>query len=169
MLSPVSDWLVAWCWDALLGVAVAEAAALHNQVVDGKVAGGEVLVGGAKVLGLAGTRLALQQADPDIGEAQLALGGLAKRVQGLPLWEGTVNHLRERGAESNLAVCKALNLVCKTCYLRNYIEITAATLGPRFLVYGQLLAPHLWLCYITLMGVSPNFASQRPSPSRDLQ
>lgn len=40
MLSPVSDWPVAWRWDALLGVAVAEAAALHNQVVDGEVAGG---------------------------------------------------------------------------------------------------------------------------------
>lgn len=67
-------------------------------------------MGRAKVLGLAGTWLALEQADPDIGEAQLALGCLAKRVQGLPLWEGTVNHLRERGVDSHLAACIALNL-----------------------------------------------------------
>lgn len=40
VLSPISDWPVTRCRDALLGVAVAEAAALHNQVVDGKMAGG---------------------------------------------------------------------------------------------------------------------------------
>lgn len=97
VLSPVSDWPVARRRHTLLGVAIAEAAALHDQVVDGEVAGGQVPVGGTEVLGLTGTRLALQQADPDVGEAELALGLLAKRVQGLPLWKGAVDHLRERG------------------------------------------------------------------------
>ncbi|KAF3859343.1 hypothetical protein F7725_021742 [Dissostichus mawsoni] len=64
-----------------------KAASLHDQVIDGKVSGWEVYVGGGEVFGLAGTRLALQQPDPYVGHPQLLLALQPERVQGLPFGE----------------------------------------------------------------------------------
>lgn len=98
MVGPVSDRLVPRCRNTLLGVSVTEAASLHYQVIDGKVLGGKSFMCRCEVFGLARTRLMLQQSDSDVGHPQLLLALLAKWIQGLPLWEGTVDHLlvRER-------------------------------------------------------------------------
>lgn len=48
---------------------------------------------GAEVFGLAGTRLTLQQTNPDVGHPQLLLALRPERIQGLPLWEGSVDDL----------------------------------------------------------------------------
>lgn len=100
MAGPVSDGLVPRRGKALLGVPAAEAAALHDQVVDGKVARGQRLArrgGGGGDFGLARARLALQQPDANVGNPQLLLALQAKRVQRLPLGEGAVDHLRGSG------------------------------------------------------------------------
>lgn len=96
MVGAVSDWLVSRRRDTLLGVAVAEAASLHYQVVDGEVSGGEGAVGGGgggEVFGLAGTRLVLQEPNADVGHPQLLLALQAERVQGLPLRQRPEDHL----------------------------------------------------------------------------
>lgn len=98
MAGPVSDGLVPRRGKALLGVPAAEAAALHDQVVDGKVARGQRLARrGGGDFGLARARLALQQPDANVGNPQLLLALQAKRVQRLPLGEGAVDHLGGRG------------------------------------------------------------------------
>lgn len=113
MVGAVSDGLVPRCRNALLGVSVTEAASLHDQVVDGKVAGGKSFVGGGEVFGLAGTRLALQQSDSDVGHPQLLLALHPERIQGLPLWEGAVDHLlvRERNPMSSFYNKSSLILI----------------------------------------------------------
>lgn len=68
----------AWRRDALVGVSVAEAAALDDEVVDGVVVGGEG--GGLQVFGLAGARLAPQQTHPQVGDHEPVLGGRPVRV-----------------------------------------------------------------------------------------
>lgn len=93
MVGPISDGLVAQSGDALLGVAVTGAAALHYQVVNGKVLGGRRFVCRGAVLGLARTRLMPQQANSDVGDFQLLLTLVSERIQGLPLWEAAVDHL----------------------------------------------------------------------------
>lgn len=93
MVGPVSDGLVSRRGNTLFGVSVAETAALHYEVIDGKVSGGRGLARRGCVLGLARARLALQQSDADVGHSQLLLALLPKRIQGLPLWKGTVDHL----------------------------------------------------------------------------
>lgn len=96
MVGAVSDWLVARRWHTLFGVSVAEAAPLHDQVVDGEVAGGKILVRRGEVFGLARTRLALQQANPDVGHPELLLTLLPERIEGLPLWKAAIDHLAVR-------------------------------------------------------------------------
>lgn len=93
MVGAISDGLVPQGRDALLGVAVTGAAALHDQVINGKVLAGKRLVGGAEVFGLAGTRLMPQQANSDVGDFQLLLALVSEGVQGLPLWKAAVDHL----------------------------------------------------------------------------
>lgn len=93
MVGAISDGLVPQGRDALLGVAVTGAAALHYQVINGKVLGGKRLVGGAEVFGLAGTRLMPQQANSDVGDFQLLLALVSEGIQGLPLWKAAVDHL----------------------------------------------------------------------------
>lgn len=110
MVGPVSDWLVPRCRNTLLGVSVAEAASLHYQVVDGKVLGGERTVCSGEVFGLARTRLALQQSDSDVGHPQLLLTLRPERIQGLPLWEGTVDHLLEKAERETF---QFINCLCK--------------------------------------------------------
>lgn len=68
VVGPISDGLVTQSRDTLLGVAVTGAAALHYQVVNGKMLGGEMLARSVEVFGLAGTRLVLQQANSDVGD-----------------------------------------------------------------------------------------------------
>lgn len=96
MVGAVSDRLVARRRHTLFGVSVAEAAPLHDQVVDGEVAGGKVFARRGEVFGLARTRLALQQANPDVGHPQLLLTLLPERIEGLPLWKAAIDHLVEK-------------------------------------------------------------------------
>lgn len=93
MVGAVSDGLVAQSRDTLLGVAVTGAAALHYQVIDGKMLGGKRFVRSRAVFGLARTRLMPQQADSDVGDFQLLLSLVSERIQGLPLWKAAVDHL----------------------------------------------------------------------------
>lgn len=96
MVGAVSDWPVARRWHALFGVSIAEAAPLHDQVVDGEVVGGKIFVRRGEVFGLARTRLALQQANPDVGHPELLLTLLPERIEGLPLWKAAIDHLAVR-------------------------------------------------------------------------
>lgn len=73
MVGPVSDGLVPRRRDALFGMSVTEAASLHDQVIDGKVAGGKGFTCRGVVFGLARARLAVQQSDPDVGHPELLL------------------------------------------------------------------------------------------------
>lgn len=93
VVGPISDGLVTQSWDALLGVAVTGAAALHYQVVNGKMLGGERFLCSGAVFGLARTRLMPQQADSDVGHFELPLSLVSERIQGLPLWKAAVDHL----------------------------------------------------------------------------
>lgn len=68
VVGPISDGLVTQSRDTLLGVAVTGAAALHYQVVNGKMLGGEMLACSVEVFGLARTWLVLQQANSDVGD-----------------------------------------------------------------------------------------------------
>lgn len=68
MVGPISDGLVTQSGDTLLGVAITGAAALHDQVVNGKMSGGKVFACSGEVFGLARARLVLQQADSDVGD-----------------------------------------------------------------------------------------------------
>lgn len=105
VVGPVSNGLVPRGRNTLLSVAVAEAASLHYQVVDGEVLSGKRLLrsgGGGDVFDLARARLSLQQPDSDVGDSKLLLALHPKRIQGLPLWERTVDHLgiRERDVKT---------------------------------------------------------------------
>lgn len=93
VVGAVSHWLVPWSGNTLLGVSVTEAASLHYQVINGKVSSGKCFVYSGWIFGLAGTRLAFQQSDSDVGHPQLLLALYPERIQGLPLREGTVDHL----------------------------------------------------------------------------
>lgn len=93
MVGPVSNGLVSWCRNTLLRVPITEAASLHYQVIDGEVSCRASFVCGSEVFGLTGTRLVLQQPNPDVGHLQLLLTLQSKRIQRLPLWEGSVDHL----------------------------------------------------------------------------
>lgn len=93
VVGPISDGLVTQSRDTLLGVAVTGAAALHYQVIDGKVLGGQRCVWSGEVFGLARTRLMPQQANSDVGDFELLLTLVSKRIQGLPLWKAAVDHL----------------------------------------------------------------------------
>ncbi len=99
MVGPVSDGLVPWSRNTLLGVSVTEAASFHYQVIDGEVPDGKSFVCGGELFGLAGTRLPLQKSDSDVSHPQLLLALHPERIQGLPLWEGTVYHLLVRERE----------------------------------------------------------------------
>lgn len=67
--------------DAVVSVAVAEAAALHDEVVDGVVQGWWGLRGpGGRPNREAGAALPLQQPHPQVGDLQLRLGLRAVRV-----------------------------------------------------------------------------------------
>lgn len=91
VVSSVPDRAVAGRGDTLLGVPVAEAAALHDEVINGEVLGGRGSNGG--IFGLAGTGLALLQTDAHVGHPQLLLACHPIRVKRFPLGEGTVDHL----------------------------------------------------------------------------
>lgn len=67
MVGPVSDGLVPRCRNTLFGMSVTEAASLHYQVIDGKVAVGKSFTCRGEVFGLAWARLVLQQSDSDVG------------------------------------------------------------------------------------------------------
>lgn len=64
---------VAAGWDTVVSVPIAEATAFDNKIIDGIMVCGED--GSTGMFGLAGTRLALQQADSQVGDHELILGG----------------------------------------------------------------------------------------------
>lgn len=81
--------------DAVVGVAIAEAAALDDEVVDGVVQGWRGLRGRAGRQ--AGTALPLQQPHPQVGDLQLRLGLRAVRVlRGVGRRQRSENHLAEK-------------------------------------------------------------------------
>lgn len=110
MVGPVSDWLVPRGGNTLFGVSVAEAASLHDHVIDGKVTAGQRFMCRGGVFGLARTRLVFQQSDSDVGHPELLLTFLPEGIEGLPLWEGAVDHLlvREQGHFLVLFVSRAV-------------------------------------------------------------
>lgn len=60
-------------WDTVVSVSITKAAAFDNEIIDGIVVCGEN--GSIRMFGLAGTLLALQQADSEVGDHELVLGG----------------------------------------------------------------------------------------------
>lgn len=66
----------------MVGVSVAKAAALDDEIVDGVVVHGED--GSFQIFGLAGTRLALQQAHSQVGDHELVLGSRPVRIHLTP-------------------------------------------------------------------------------------
>ncbi len=98
MVGPVSDWLVPRCRNTLLSMSITEAASLHYQIIDGKVSGGKSFMCRDEVFGLARTRLTLQQPDSDVRHPKLLLALRPKWIQGLPLREGAVDHLKKTSA-----------------------------------------------------------------------
>lgn len=68
MAGPISGGLVTQSRNTLLGVAVTGAAALHDQVINGKMLGGKRFACGGEVFGLTRTRLMAQQANSDVGD-----------------------------------------------------------------------------------------------------
>lgn len=96
VVGAVSGGLVFRRRDTLLGVAVAEAASFHYQVVDGKVLNRKRFPCRGESFDLAGARLVLQQPNSDVGHLQLLLALQTERIQRLPLWEGSINSLAVR-------------------------------------------------------------------------
>lgn len=76
-------------------MSVAEAAAFDNKIIYGEMICGEY--GSAGVFGLAGARLALQQADSQVGDHELVLSSGSIRIHGLPGRQGAVDHLETQG------------------------------------------------------------------------
>jgi len=70
--------LVALGWYTVVSVSITKTTAFDNKIIDGIVVCGEE--GGSRVFGLAGTLLALQQADAQVGDHELVLGGGSIRV-----------------------------------------------------------------------------------------
>lgn len=64
----------------VLCVAIAEATAFDDEIVDGIVVCGQ----GAGMFGLAGARLALQQPDSQVGDHELILGSRSIGIHGVP-------------------------------------------------------------------------------------
>ena len=91
MVGSVPDRAVTGRGDTLIGVPVAEAAALHDEVINGEVLGGRGSNGG--IFGLAGTGLALLQTYAHVGHPQLLLACYPIWVKSFPLGEGTIDHL----------------------------------------------------------------------------
>lgn len=87
--------------DTVVGVAVAEAAALHNEVVDSVVWGWQ----GRRFQRVAGAALPLQQPHAEVGHLQLRLGLCAVWVLGgMRRREGSVYHLQRHAAERGMLV-----------------------------------------------------------------
>lgn len=103
MVGAVSDGLVSRCRSTLLSVSVTGAASLHYQVIHGKVLCWTCCVCEGEVFGLAGTRLVLQQPNPDVGHLQLLLALYSEWIQRLPLGEGSIDDLLMKRRESFMA------------------------------------------------------------------
>lgn len=83
--------LVAAGWDTVVSMPIAKATAFDNKIIDGIMVCGEY--GGTGMFGLAGTRLALQQTDSQVGDHELVLGGWSVGIHGVPWRQGSINHL----------------------------------------------------------------------------
>lgn len=83
------------CTTLALDAVFTQAAAFQDEVVDGVVAGGER--GGAGLLGLTGTGLALQETHPQVGDHQLVLGSRSERIQLVGGRQSSVDHLEVGG------------------------------------------------------------------------
>ena len=73
VIGPLLTRFVATGWHTVVSVSIAKAAAFHNKIIDGVMVRGED--GGTRMFGLAGTRLAPQQTDSQVGDHELVLGG----------------------------------------------------------------------------------------------
>lgn len=81
-------------WHTLVRMSVAKATSFHNKIIDGiMVCVGD---GGSRVFGQAGTRLALQQTDSQVGDHKLVLGGWSIRIHHVPEWQSSIDHLEIR-------------------------------------------------------------------------
>lgn len=86
--------LVAPGWHTLVSMSIAKTTAFDNKIIDGVVVCGED--GGTRLFGLAGTRLALQQADSQVGDHELVLGSRSVGIHRVPGRQGSVDHLEIR-------------------------------------------------------------------------
>lgn len=77
---------------AVVGMSVAKAAAFHNKIIDGIVVRGEDST--TRMFGLAGTLLALQQTDAQVGDHELVLGGGSIRIHRVPGRQSSIDHLK---------------------------------------------------------------------------
>lgn len=66
----------------MVSMSVAKATALDDKIIDGIVVCGED--GSLQIFGLAGTRLALQQAHSQVGDHELVLGSRPVRIHLTP-------------------------------------------------------------------------------------
>lgn len=78
-------------WHTVVCMSIAKATSFDNKIVDGiMVCVGD---GGSRVFGQAGTRLALQQTDSQVGDHKLVLGSWSIRIHLVPGWQGSIDHL----------------------------------------------------------------------------
>lgn len=89
--------LVALGWYTVVSVSIAKTTAFDNKIIDGIVVCGEE--GGSRVFGLAGTLLALQQTDAQVGDHELVLGGGSIWVHRVPGRQRSVDHLSSGARE----------------------------------------------------------------------
>lgn len=91
VIGPLLAGLVAPGCYTVVSMAVAKTTAFDNKIVDRVVVRGEGAIRG--MFGLAGTRLAPQQTDPQVGDHELVLGSRSKGVHLVPQRQGSVDHL----------------------------------------------------------------------------
>lgn len=103
VIGPLLAGLVAPGFYTVVGMAVAKTTAFDNKVVDRVVVRGEDGISGT--FGLAGTRLALQQTDPQVGDHELVLGSRSIGVHLVPRRQGSIDHLEieEEGSAQKLS------------------------------------------------------------------
>lgn len=65
-------------------MSIAKATAFHDKIIDGIMVCGEA--SSTRMFDLARTRLALQQADPQVGDHKLVLGSWSIGIHLVPRW-----------------------------------------------------------------------------------
>lgn len=90
--------LVAPGWYTVVSMSVTKATAFDNKIIDGIMVCGED--GSTGMFGLAGTRLALQQADSQVGDHELVLCSWSIGIHLVPRGQGSIDHLEIEGEEN---------------------------------------------------------------------